>query len=373
MSEQPKAFVVMPFEPDFDGIYGVISTVLQAAGFHVTRADSRPDQSNILMKVIQGVRDADLVVADLTTLNPNVFYELGIAHGRDKRAALLTQNLNEVPFDLRSYNVYEYSTHFGEMPKLEEHLKIVAAGVLDGSLQFTNPVTDFWGASAGAAQSPQLETASEGAAALGDGDSGELPAVEDGILDWQVQLEELWPLAIECMNEIGEETGAIGVRMGERTAEIQAVNPNQPGAAMARRGFASKAARDINEYTGRLKDKVACLQGLQGTIEQSQLSILVHGEITDEDDRQALSGLLGVAGNVLESTSEAILSTRRFRNTVDGLRHISRDMNVARLQLVPVLDRLMSELQRFESFFQKVQDIIGERLSENGGLAPAGA
>jgi nucleoside 2-deoxyribosyltransferase len=51
---------------------------------------------------------ADLIVADLTGRNPNVFYELGYAHALGKRTLLLTQKIDDVPFDLRHRQLVEY-------------------------------------------------------------------------------------------------------------------------------------------------------------------------------------------------------------------------------------------------------------------------
>ena len=404
MASKRKAFVLMPFDPDFTGIFDQIAGALSEVDFETTRADSRPDQSAILTKVIGGIRDADLIVADLTTLNPNVFYELGVAHARGAAALMLTQNIEDVPADLRSYNVFAYSTHFERMPELRQHLKTVATGLRDDSLQFRNPVTDFWG-------EPFTRPAPHEAGATGKGEPPREPAIaekdasgrgpltpdvgsadetaeeegvsgpfvgaddaaEDGILDWQAQLEENWPLAVQIIGEIGAQTEAIGKRMGERAAEIDGTNQSSPGAAQNRRNIASKAAQDINQYTSELRKQVVRLRELQGPIEEGQLSILAHANINSAEDTAALAGMLDSADEALRGTSEGIQSMVGFRNTVDGLRHISRDMNVARLMLVPVLDGLVTELRRFESFFQKVQDIIRQRLQEEPGSAFAGA
>jgi nucleoside 2-deoxyribosyltransferase len=57
------------------------------------------------------IEQADLVVADLTRKNANVFYEVGICHALDKSVLLLAQSMDDVPFDLRHRRVllYEYT------------------------------------------------------------------------------------------------------------------------------------------------------------------------------------------------------------------------------------------------------------------------
>jgi nucleoside 2-deoxyribosyltransferase len=68
--------------------------------------------SNIIMEDIEkSIKASDLIVADLTGKNPNVFYEVGISHTLRKPVLLLAQSIEDVPFDLRHRRVllYEYS------------------------------------------------------------------------------------------------------------------------------------------------------------------------------------------------------------------------------------------------------------------------
>ena len=51
---------------------------------------------------MSGISDADLVVADLTGLNANVMYEVGVAHALRKPTLVVTQEIDELPFDLRT-------------------------------------------------------------------------------------------------------------------------------------------------------------------------------------------------------------------------------------------------------------------------------
>src|SRR4051794_27403968 len=123
----PRAFILMPFEEAFEAVYtGLLRPALEAAGYDVTRADSVIDQQNVLRDIVTGIDRADLLIADLTGLNPNVFNELGIAHGLGVPTILITQAIDEVPFDLRAYRVQEYSTRFDRAEELKSTLQQVA-------------------------------------------------------------------------------------------------------------------------------------------------------------------------------------------------------------------------------------------------------
>lgn len=115
------AFVIMPIRSPgteehrhFAAIYGdYIRPVLEAASFDVTRADDVARSGAITKDIVERIATADMVVADLTDLNPNVFYELGIRHALKANGTMMiidddrTQN---IPFDLSAYRVHKYGT-----------------------------------------------------------------------------------------------------------------------------------------------------------------------------------------------------------------------------------------------------------------------
>ena len=134
----------MPFREEFNNVYlGLIKPSLEAAGYEVTRADTQLNQRNIMSDVVKGIFEADLIIADLTDLNTNVFYELGIAHTLPKKTILLTQNFDEIPFDLRSYRIITYSTAFDKADELKKNLLNIGKKAITDEIIFGNPVTDF--------------------------------------------------------------------------------------------------------------------------------------------------------------------------------------------------------------------------------------
>lgn len=59
-------------------------------------------------QVWRGIRNATVLIAELTSKNPNVFYELGLAHALEKPVILVSSNQEDVPFDLRHIRVILY-------------------------------------------------------------------------------------------------------------------------------------------------------------------------------------------------------------------------------------------------------------------------
>lgn len=103
-------FILMPFSSEFDDIYELgIKAACTDSGAYAERVDEQIFHSSILERIYNQIARADLIVADMTGRNPNVFYECGYAHALGKRVVLLTQNSEDIPFDLKHYPhiVYE--------------------------------------------------------------------------------------------------------------------------------------------------------------------------------------------------------------------------------------------------------------------------
>jgi hypothetical protein len=105
-STQPKpfVFVLMPFDASFDDIYLVgIKQACTDIGAYSERVDEQDYDGSVLERIYNQISKSDIVIADLTGKNPNVFYETGYAHALGKRVILLTQKANDIPFDLKHY------------------------------------------------------------------------------------------------------------------------------------------------------------------------------------------------------------------------------------------------------------------------------
>src|SRR5918998_2660756 len=100
------AFVAMPFgikeEIDFNAVFSeLIKPALESAGFEVFRADEEIIAGNIRTDMFQELLLADLVVADLSIDNPNVWYELGVRHALRSRGVIQVQCKRDyLPFDV---------------------------------------------------------------------------------------------------------------------------------------------------------------------------------------------------------------------------------------------------------------------------------
>jgi hypothetical protein len=103
-------FVIMPFGGWADGYYEAIyQPAIESAGLSAHRADDLYRPSTIVNDIWAYTRKAKLLIADLTGKNPNVFYELGLAHALAKPAILVAESIDDIPFDLRALRVILYN------------------------------------------------------------------------------------------------------------------------------------------------------------------------------------------------------------------------------------------------------------------------
>ena len=115
-------FVLMPFDSVFNDIYKLgIKNTCEELDMYCERVDEQHYEGNMLERIYNQINKADYLIADLTGQNPNVYYELGYAHALSKKVVLITQNADEIPFDMKQYRHFIYSAN--QIALLKDELK----------------------------------------------------------------------------------------------------------------------------------------------------------------------------------------------------------------------------------------------------------
>lgn len=100
--------VMMPFTASFAPVYDAIKSGASSAGLACKRADDIWNDSTVIQDIFSLIFQSYIVVCDFTGKNPNVFYEAGIAHTLGKHVIPITQNADDIPFDLRHHRFISY-------------------------------------------------------------------------------------------------------------------------------------------------------------------------------------------------------------------------------------------------------------------------
>jgi hypothetical protein len=122
--QKPKAFVVMQFGNEYDNVYkDVVQGVCDDYEVVSLRADDVVGPGLIIADIIREISSAQLIIADITPANPNVYFEVGYALAMNKPTILLARKGTPLPFDLAGFRVLFYEDSIGGKGKLEEGLR----------------------------------------------------------------------------------------------------------------------------------------------------------------------------------------------------------------------------------------------------------
>jgi hypothetical protein len=120
--EPRPAFVAMPYGPPwFQSVRDAIVSSAAATGFVAEVSKDLGTPGLIPDQIWHGIRRAEVVVADISGDNPNVFYELGLAHALGKEVILTAQGTERPPFDVSTARLLRYEAH--AIPSLEFELR----------------------------------------------------------------------------------------------------------------------------------------------------------------------------------------------------------------------------------------------------------
>jgi hypothetical protein len=138
-AKRADVFVLMPLHEDFSPIYhDHIHKVCETLKLMCRRADDIFGANNIIDDVWELIANSKIIIADCTNRNPNVFYELGIAHTLGKRVIITTQSEKDIPFDISHIRFIKYDYTPRGMEGFETNLEKF---ILEERDKIASPVT----------------------------------------------------------------------------------------------------------------------------------------------------------------------------------------------------------------------------------------
>jgi hypothetical protein len=129
-ADRPRAFVAMEYREPFDTFYREVIKPQAGRTYDVVRMDEKAGAGVIFQDMEREIAQSEIVIAEITPANPNVFYELGYAQALGKPTILLAQRGGTLPFDIRSFRVVYYDDTIGGKTRVEQdlarHLEAIA-------------------------------------------------------------------------------------------------------------------------------------------------------------------------------------------------------------------------------------------------------
>ncbi len=108
-------------------------------GYECQRSNIRPGA--FIKDILTMINQADVVLADLTDMIPNVLYELGVRHTLKNRTILVSQSSDKIPSDIKQYGVIEYKRE--AVGEYKQKIKRILKNIRDDPERSDNPVSDY--------------------------------------------------------------------------------------------------------------------------------------------------------------------------------------------------------------------------------------
>ena len=340
---KPRAFVIMSFDAEALPVYQeFIRPTLADLGFEVFRADDLLNQQNILGDILSSIASADLIVADLTYSNPNVYYELGLAHALGKPVILLGQDIEEIPFDIRSYRLIIYDTHFAKISDARQALEKCAQGFLERKIIFRNPVADFLGREVESQQLPAISAAS-------DSEVQDHIADDRGVIDHIEVLESGYETITSILEEFTTQVQRIGdlTDKAQRHMDEASSQGGAPGRNRIRK-IARRLARDLDEFREFMVDANCRYDAAAGQTDTSLEFVLEFNGLAAKDDPSGTTENLASQLTDLREVLEAIVGGKEaFRTLYQSMtevppleRHLKRAIASAAQEVQKMTDNV---------------------------------
>lgn len=122
--ERAKVFVIMQFTLPYNELYNdVIVPLCEKLDLFPVRADEAFGPGIIIADIVREITEAKIIIADITPVNPNVYYEVGYAHALNKPTILIAEKPTQLPFDVSPFRILFYENTIGGKSKIEEGLR----------------------------------------------------------------------------------------------------------------------------------------------------------------------------------------------------------------------------------------------------------
>lgn len=124
IEDASTVFVIMPFNKDFADVWkGGIERAAKNEGFNPLRVDTINKSSNITDDIIESIKKCNIAIVDVSSNNPNVMFELGFAIALGKPNIIISQSVEQLPFDIRNIRTILYSNSWSGIEELRTKIQ----------------------------------------------------------------------------------------------------------------------------------------------------------------------------------------------------------------------------------------------------------
>ena len=316
------------------------------------------NQENILKSIIDSIINSNFIVSDLTNSNPNVYYEMALAHAYKKNVILISQNIEDAPFDIRSYRIIKYGTYFSEMRKAIQEMEGLICKIKEGDINFGSPITDF-AATVSVSENKEKYSMDGAMQLLSFDPQGQESSEDMGILDYQVKALdgiEKMTNSLESLND--DFLSPIAVELKENTDSL--LDNNSPNAKRKiMRNFSSR----IDHYTKIISDN-----NLDYRISLEEMDIGLNGmfdvdvPISDEE-RTELRKFIEEFSKMDGRLDDVIAEMDNLVSTMDSLPKIEKNFHQSKRSLSSELKIHIDNLNNTKSIVSRALNMANNLMN----------
>lgn len=330
----------------------VLEPACDVFGLKAIRADRIAETGEITEQIFQYLRDADVVIADLSGANPNVMYELGLRHTRDK----LTIQIGEygrLPFDVNTIRTIQFQrTEAGRIEARNSLIEALRTGLLGNG----SPVaaTRVWNEPESiGAESIALAVERSHAVDEVDEDVDE-PGVVDMLAEGEAAIEEVSTTLAE-MTGITKQIGQLMTESTERIHESDSKKKGFAGRVVVARELASSLAEPTSLFEEQANDYL----GSVGKLDAMVNFILDRME---ENPTEAEEGqpFLQSTRELVDAVDEIAVNLAKFREGAVGLRKLARDLAPASKTIERSLNRFIQGNTTISGWRGRIDPLLDE-------------
>ncbi len=338
-----NVFMIMPFEDEFFKVYDILKRKFEDV-YVITHAGKTDNIQNILVDILSMMREADVVIADLTSNNPNVLYELGVAHALNKKVIIITRDdINELPFDLKSYRAKDYTTHFAKFDELFEFISDSIEGAINGNVKFGNPVSDFLELNPYTNMYPMTVNK-----------KAESQIQERGFLDYLEEINQNSEELTGVITSISTDMRTMSAGIADSSQKIERLKSTGPVNPAILRSQTRIAASYIEEFSKKLRVSNIKIAEKWSDIEFSSSDLIDNKYASTEKNLPSLKGYLLSLHQLNEAIASSNVGVTSMKESAESIIGIEGYLNQAAKFLVADLSEYLSVTEAMQSSISKL-------------------
>jgi hypothetical protein len=303
--------------------------------------------SPITEQVFRFIRDADVVIADVTGGNANVMYELGLRHTRTK-VTIQIGEYGKLPFDISIIRTLRFSRTAAGLVDGRKKLRESLTATLDGGADPVTP-TRLWNASA-------LE---EVPSASYSDESSTMPTEieEPGVFELLAEMEAAFPELTTLAQRTQRAMTEMAALAERGTAELQKDEVVKAGFA-GRLVLANRMAAELSPIADEFE---VVAEGFERQVARIDAGMTCLTDMVDQDPSQR-EGIAGFADTIKEFVTNVRYANEAqggLAAALSGSGKFSKPMRVATRRIVDATRRVTKALERAEVWNARLQQIVG--------------